>query len=286
MPTRGTYNFTVGESGDLTRVPENVALLQRLWLDGDIVDGQLGPGVTAGGNGGWHSACHLVAAGGVMRKPDNRILWLELSHASSSDSYFASVSVRSESGIQTYPVASEQGRPLVEDATLLGFVEGTSEGHISARGVNDPAERFEGWRRQDYDQSPGTTPPGGRVWEHWCTTRDISDAQPIGKSVVEGYIILASAIGGKFAPVVARGRRDYGHPRQLGAMVESGLTSPASARPFLTPMRMPRSVELVLHEATPEAGLRAAEQLTWSAELRYFMFSRKIDRWNSAPVQL
>lgn len=286
MPTRGTYNFQVDAAGKLTNDVANVALLQRLWLDAAIVDNQLGPGVRLGGNGAWHSGCHVVGAAGVMRKPDDRLLWLELSHVSEGDSYFASVSIRGESGIQTYPLSSESARSVLGDATLVGFVEGASTGRTSARGVIDPPERFEGWKRQDYDQPPGTTGAGGKVWEHWCTTRDISDGQPIGKSVVEAYIQLASVCGDTFAPVVARGRRDYYHPRQLSAMVESGLTSSTSARPFLTPMRMLPAVELTLQEATPEAGLRAAEKLTWTADPQYYMFARKIDRWNSGPVQL
>ena len=43
---------------------------------------------------------------------------------------------------------------LIQGSTLLGYIEGTSEGGISAKGIEDPSERFNGYTRQIYDLSP------------------------------------------------------------------------------------------------------------------------------------
>jgi hypothetical protein len=209
---------------------------------------------------------------------------LEISWLRVEDLYVATVSVQGVNGIETFPIQTNEGQALLDGSTLMGFVEGASQGRTSSRNVTDPSDRFEGWARQAYDQPPGSGASGGKVWEHWCTTRTITDDDRTGHSVVEAYITLVNACGDTFAPVVARGRTSYGHPVQLAALVEAGFTAAASARPLLSPMRMQPPIELLLHEATPEAGVLAAEQLRWTDDLEYYMFARRIGSWNSTPI--
>jgi hypothetical protein len=152
-----------------------VELLRDLWLDRSLIDGvDLGPGDPGDfDHGAWHVACHLVAAGGVRRAVDGRLLWLELSYDSQRDEYYASVTVREDAIIRTARLDSAAGLKMVEGSKLLGFVEGNSVGHISARGARDPADRFNGWRRQQFDKAVASDDDAGKVWEHWCTVRDI-----------------------------------------------------------------------------------------------------------------
>src|SRR5262249_57349134 len=89
-----------------------------------------------------------------------------------------------------------EGRALTEGSPLLGFVEGSSIGRTSSRHVFDGPDRFNLWRRQDFDQ-PVTSPlEGGKVWEHWCTLRDLRASNRIGLSAVTAYVSLVPAPGG------------------------------------------------------------------------------------------
>ena len=177
---------------------------------------------------------------------------------------------------------SAEGRALLRDSKVLGFVEGTSVGRVSARNVSDPPSLFNLWRRQDFDQPPGTTKDGGRVWEHWCTLRDIRPSHAIGTSVLTAYVSLVSALGDLFIPSVARGRREYGHPDQLRAMVRAGLVGRASATWDGKPDPISKEADLLFQEADEAAALKAVEQLKWSTAPQYYMFARKISGWSKA----
>lgn len=281
---RGTFDFDVSQDGDLLNVPANVDALQRLWLDRSMIDGgNLGPGNPGDfDQGAWHVACHAVAAGGVRRFRDGRVLWLELSHLPATDEYQATLTVRDGATPKTLALASTEAQALLTSSSLLGFVEGNSVGRISARGVQDPPERFNTWLRQDFDQPANSSQDGGKVWEHWCTMRDIRASQAIAMSVLRAYVALVAALGDRFVPTVARGRREFGHPKQLCAMVQAGLMSKTSAVWDTTPLPIPPSVERDLLEAQPADGLSAAEQLPWAEQPRYYMFERRISRWSRA----
>ena len=198
------------------------------------------------------------------------------------DRYFASATVRDGHSTRTLPLDSAEGRALLDGSTLLGFVEGTSVGRVSARFVADPPTLFNLWRRQDFDQPPGSEEDGGRVWEHWCTLRDIRRENAIGTSVLTAYVSLAAALGDLFIPTVARGRREYGHPLQLCAMVRAGLVGTESATWNGTPTAIPKELERLFQEADAAVSLKAAETLDWSFPPRYYMFSRKIEGWSKA----
>lgn len=283
---RGTFQFDVDNDGNLTNSAQNVEALRRLWLDRSLVDGYyLGPGDKGDfDNGAWHVGCHLAGAGGAMRSKDGRLLWLEISHHPDADDYFASVTVKTGNAARTHRLDAADGRALIADATLLGFIEGNSTGHISARGVNDPPTLFNLWRRQDFDQPVDSPDDGGKVWEHWCTLRDIRLTARIGTSVLSAYVSLAAALGDRFTPTVARGRRDYGHPDQLGALVIAGFTAKASALWDTTPVEIPAAAEKLLLDAEPAKALEAAAKLDWSKPPRYYMYARKVKSWSTTDA--
>jgi hypothetical protein len=284
VPVRGSLQFLTGDGNALLNHAINVNLLRSLWLNRKLVNGDdIGPGDPGDfDNGAWHSSCHMIGAGGVRRAADGRLIWLEVSHDRARDDYFASATLRESAGFQTVPLDSADGRTLLEGSTILGFVEGNSAGRTSARGVYDPPDRFNLWRRQDFDQ-PITSPlEGGKVWEHWCTTRDLRPAHRLGTSVLTAYVSLVAALGDLFPVAVARGRRDYGHPVQLCGLVHAGFVAEASAVWESEPLPLPAFAERLMLEAEPAKSLIAVEQLDWSKPPRYHMFARKIKSWSSA----
>jgi hypothetical protein len=284
MVQRGTLNFLVSDSGGLLDNAENIELLRRMWLDRDLIDGDdLGPGRDAGDftYGGWHSSCHLVAGRCVRQTLDGRLLLLEISHEGDRDIYYASVSVKNPGGVEHYKMDTDQGRALLENSKLLGYIEGASKGHITARGVLDTPDLFNGWLRQVYNQPANGNQDGGPVWEHWCTTRDIRTSCEVGSSVISAYISLTAAAGDLFPATVARGRKAHNHPVQLDAMITAGFTTAQSASWDTSPIPIPDAQQLLLYEATYAAALQAIEQLDWdAAEPRYYMFSRRIGSWD------
>lgn len=282
---RGKFQFEIAEDGGLINDAGNVDALRRLWLDRSLIDGDdLGPG-DAGDfdNGAWHVACHVLAAGGVRQDRSGDLLWLEISHDAVTDEYYASVSGKTGNGTATHRLESDEGQRMLSGSVLLGFVEGNSLGHISARGVLDPRDLFNLWTRQQFDQPVTSNADGGKVWEHWCTVRDIRTSHRIGGSVLTAYIGLMAALGDRFVAAVARGRRSYGHPAQLCAMVRAGLTGEAAATWNTTPHPIPEAVALKLLEARPSDELEACRLLAWeNAEPRYYMYQRKIKDWSLA----
>lgn len=91
-----------------------------------------------------------------------------------------------------------------------------------------------------------------------------------------------AALGDRFAPTVARGRRQYGHPVQLAALVHAGFTAKASALWNTTPVPIPRSIEPLLLQAEPTQALEAVGRLDWSRAPLYYMFKRRIRHWSPA----
>src|SRR5262249_22626300 len=257
---RGTYKFEVSDSGNLNNTAANVDLLRELWLDRRVITGDnLGPGDPGDfDNGAWHVACHLAAGCGVRERADGSFAWLQISHDDHADRYFASVTIIEGHKLRTVPIDSADGRILLQGSRLLGFVEGTSKGRTSVRFANDPPNLFNLWRRQDFDQPPGSAEDGGTVWEHWCTLRDIRTTHTIGTSVLTAFVSLAAALGDLFIPTVARGRREYGHPIQLRAMIDSGLVGVQSAVWDGTPVPIPSYCEAVFEDADPATALKAA----------------------------
>ena len=281
MP-RGAFQFETSDAGDISNSATNVETLRRLWLHHTLVSGNdLGPGDRGDfDNGAWHVSCHLAGAGGVRRTKAGQILWLEISHDRSRDDYFASVTVRSKKTPETSRLDSAEGRALLADSRLLGFVEGNSTGRTSARDVSDSPTLFNLWRRQDFDQPVKSREDGGKVWEHWCTLRDLRAGARMGTSVLSAYVSLVSALGDRFAATVCRGRRDYGHPIQLAALVYAGFVDRRSALWDTSPSPLTPEAELLLLEAEPGRALQAVEGLDWSKAPRYYMFRRRIKHWN------
>jgi hypothetical protein len=230
-------------------------------------------------NGAWHIACHLVAAGGVLRADDGRLLWLEVSHVGAADQYYATVTASVGTKPVTQPIASVEGQRLLQSALVLGFVEGNSVGRISARGINDSPSQFNQWRRQDFDHPAGSIQDGGRVWEHWCATRDIRSSCNVGTSVLSAYVCLVATLGDLMPALVARGRSDYAHPTQLCALAEAGFIREESALSDVRPIPLPHSAEQLLQQACPDSALEAAEALSWDEPPRYYMFQRRIGSW-------
>jgi hypothetical protein len=280
---RGALKFEVSDDGgDLINNGANVERLRQLWLDRSVINGDdLGPGDPGDfDHGAWHVACHVAGGCGVRERADGSLAWLQISHDGRADRYFASVTVLEGRYTRTVPVNSAEGRILLRKSRLLGFVEGTSLGRTSARFVNDPPDLFNLWRRQDFDQPSGSPDDGGTVWEHWCTLRDIRRTHAIGTSVLTAFVTLVAALGDGFIPTVARGRREYGHPKQLRAMVAAGLVGRQSALWEGTPTAIAAPDEAVLEEADPAASLKAATSFDWSNPPRYYMFARKIKGWS------
>jgi hypothetical protein len=278
--------FLVTASGDPLNTATNVNLLRQMWADRAVINGDdLGPGDPGDFDfGAWHSSCHLLGAGGVMRTADGRTLWLEVSHLRFRDEYFASVTVGGKAGPQTVPLDSAEGHELTDSATLLGFVEGNSTGRSSARLMFDAPDRFNLWRRQDFDRPVKSDIEGGKVWEHWCTLRDLRPTNRLGLSVLTAYVSLVAALGDQFAAAVMRGRRDYAHPKQLCAMVHFGFVGEKSAVNELTPTAIPAAQESLFLEAEPEKALAAVEKFDWAKPPKYFMFARRIKSWSSAKA--
>src|SRR5438045_689597 len=115
IPTRGTFKFEVTADGTFADSARNVNNLRALWLDRTLLKGEdLGPGDPGDfDNGGWHSSCHLLGAGGLRRTPDGRLIWLEISHDPDGDDYYCSATSRSLTSIETVRADSAEGRTLL-----------------------------------------------------------------------------------------------------------------------------------------------------------------------------
>ena len=285
MRQRGSFGFDYEASnGRILNTTQNVERLRALWLDREVVSGDdLGPGDPGDFDfGAWHVSCHLVAAGAVFREVRGQLVWIEISHNPDEDLYYPSATYDAGGDIVTKPLHSVEGKTVLSRAELLGFVEGPSQGRISARGIVDPADHFNGNPRQDYNEPIESTEEGGKVWEHWCTLRDLRPSCAIATSVLSAYVAVVAAVGNRFVAAVARGRREYGHPKQLAALVASGFISEAARKWRTQPHEIPLDAEPLFYEASPHDAVRAAQMLGSGGQPRYYMFRRKIDSWNSA----
>jgi hypothetical protein len=282
---RGTYGFEVTEGGHLRDCPENVELLRSLWSSRDQISGDLlGPGDPGDfDHGAWHVSCHLVAAGGVLRLADGSIAWVEIAHNSKDDLYYPAVTLTPNRASSTLTYDLRRVEHLLAVSQVLGFIEGTSQGRISARNAHDPPERFNRNPRQEYDQPVNSSKEGGKVWEHWCTLRDVRGSSVIATSVLQAYVTLCSHLGDPFPAFVARGRGGYGHPEQLAAMTIAGFISSEAATQVISPIPIPAPSEWLFKEGEAETALEAVRQLAWPQAPSYYMFSRRIGEWNVEP---
>lgn len=283
MPVRGTYQFEI-QDGKLVNSVENLERMRNLFQDGSIIKEHWGPGRTGDFDyGSWHCLCHLVAGSGVY-KVGTGYLWVAITHAKNVDKYLATVSYRDSNRIvKTYELISSEGRNILNQANLVGYIEGTSCGHISARNVQDLGDAFNGWKRQDYDKPVASDDIGGTVWEHYCTTRDLRPSNKVGDSVLRSYLTLVSTLGGKFVVAVLRGRRAHEHPLQLCALVKAGFILREEALWAIRPNEISKEAEDLLREARPDEALKAVAMLPWapSEEQRYYMYKRRIRSWST-----
>lgn len=285
MSTRGLINFEIDTNGHVLYTDENLEKLRLMFLDRSIIkDALLGPGDPGDfDKGSWHILCHLTAACAVFKKSDH-FIWMEISHVPLIDEYLATVTIKTDKEIvTTFPLVSEQGQEIIKDAQLLGFIEGSSQGHISARDVIDPPDKFNTCTRQEYDMDEKSLKEGGRVWEHWTITRDITTECTVGTSILKSFLAMVSNCGGALVSSVARGRKDYHHPEQLSALIHFGIIGEKDVIKDMCPIRIPQELEVILNIANPCVSVKAAKRLKWDySKLSYFMFERRIDRWSKA----
>ena len=282
MTTRGSYSFDIGPNDRLVDSSSNLEALRRLFRDGDIIGGNWGPGDEGDfDNGSWHILCHLAGGSGVL-KTSYGLAWCGITHMTTKDLYEATISFKRQGALVTVPLAGAEGKAIAQNAQCLGFIEGSSLGHISARGVDDPPEAFNKWPRQQFDQDIASEKDGGVVWEHWSTTRDLRPTSEMGTAILQAYLTLISILGGRFVAAVARGRREHNHPEQLVALVKAGVLTADEATWDILPDPIPEASQKLLYEARPSDALAAAEALLATpGSQRYFMFQRRIQRWNT-----
>jgi hypothetical protein len=282
MPTRGSYDFQINGNGAIVDNAANMEKLRKLFRDGAIVNGNFGPGNYGDfDHGSWHILCHLAAGTGVLDTASGRA-WCAITHVPASDTYRATITYRRNSSVATVPLANGEGAALPNGARCVGFIEGSSAGHIFARGVNDPPDAFNNWPRQRFDKDASSDETGGTVWELWSATRDIRSSNAIGTSVLRAYLTLVSRLGGRFVAAVARGRRVHNHPAQLVALVEAGLLTTEEATWDVMPERISGAAQDMLQEARPPDALAAAESLPFTGgRQHYFMFQRRIGHWST-----
>ena len=280
--TRGLSRFEIDRKGYIINNVNNLEKLRRLFLDRRIIhDISLGPGDKGDFDvGGWHILCHLAAGCAVFKKGKS-FLWMEISHVPIIDEYVATVTAEFQKGcISTVPLMSIRGKELIEDSRLLGFVEGSSLGRISARDVCDDKYLFNKWLRQKFDNDVNSEKKGGRVWEHWCTTRDIRKKSKIGAFVLKAYLDMVSVCGGEFVSAIARGRNHYRHPAQLMALIKYGFITEKNALIDVIPKPISKNAEKLIYTADPKKCLKAVTILKWDENsINFFMFQRSISKW-------
>lgn len=286
MPNRGLYGFEIQPNGNLADTDANFELIRRLFRDGSIIQGRYGPGNPGDFDfGSWHILCHL-AGGSAVLELDGRKAWVGILHKGFPDAYEARLVFGDGNNVSILGLKTEAGKVKGAQGSLLGFIEGSSAGHVLARGIRDPRGTYNGWLRQDFDKNVWSRKEGGTVWEHWCTTRDLRQTNVPGDSLLRSYLTLASALGGRFIAAVARGRRSHEHPLQLCALVKAGLLTADEAAWEGTPLPIPGKIQRRLYEARPAEYLNAAEGLDWprGTSPSYFMFKRCLQFWSPSSA--
>jgi len=274
-----SYSFEKNRIGRLIDNDRNLKEMQRLFLDWDIINNQGGPGTSRNDNGGWHCLCHLVAAGVACIDDNENYGWMEIGYDNRLGGYLPILAFEERGTAQISPLNTQEGRQKAASFKIWAYIEGNSKGRISAKNVIDSPQLT--WRRQKYDHSPTDllNRDGGKVWEHWCTTRDMKDPNGNGVKVLKAYLTLLSLVGGELGATVLRGRGQYGHPTHLRACVSSGLFTKEEATWNITPTEISSAVQRLLYEAEPKMSLQAIKQLARSANKAYFMFKRSIRDW-------
>jgi hypothetical protein len=284
LKTRGTYNFEFDEQDKILPNEVNFHKLRTMFLDRNLINGEfLGPGDKGDFDfGSWHILCHLTAACAVFKK-SNSYIWTEISHIPFIDKYTATVTIDSKrEAISTFPLYSTAGQEIVQGSELIGFVEGSSFGHISARDSQDDPKDFNNNLRQEYDNDVSSIKEGGRVWEHWVVTRNISELSHVGSSILLAYLEMLSICGGIYTGIVGRGRVDYHHPQQLKALEIAGLIKIEEALLDIMPKPIAQTLALKIYTANPKICIETIKYLPWDInKISYFMFQRKINNWNT-----
>jgi hypothetical protein len=284
MPKRGLYGFDTQPNGNLVDTEANFELLRKLFRDGSIIKGKFGPGNEGDFDlGSWHILCHL-AGGTAVLEANGKKIWLGLTHKGFPDAYEVSVAFRDGATVSSVGLKSDAGKEKAAQGSIRFFIEGSSCGHILARGIRDPENAYNGWPRQDFDKSVWSKAEGGTVWEHWCTTRDLRQANVPGETLLRGYLTLVSVLGGRYVAAIARGRRSHEHPLQLCALVKAGLLTEDEAAWDTAPLPIPGNVQRLLYQARPADYLKAGEELEAPSGTApyYFMFERCIKQWSPA----
>jgi hypothetical protein len=289
MEVRGSFQFEINQNGTVINNDSNFEKLRKLFLDRTLINGDsLGPGDEGDfDNGGWHVLCHL-AAGCAVFKINNLFLWMEISHIPAIDVYEPTITIETEKkDVFTFSLNSQEGILFLEKAKLIGFVEGSSLGHISAKDVKDNEIIFNKWKRQDFNMPADSKEDGGRVWEHWCTVRDLRPTATIGLSVLKSYLTILSICSGKYVSIITRGRRQYYHPEQLMALVKSGLISKEDALIDVKPKQISKDNEKIIYLSDPKKCLTAVKSMKWDEDkLSYHMFERRIKEWSKTEQVL
>jgi len=284
MTRRGSYGFEVQSDGRLADNDYNLGLLRKLFRDGAVIQNKFGPGNPGDFNhGSWHILCHL-AGGSAVIELAGRKAWIGITHKGFPDVYEAAVVFRDAGSIYVRSLKTEAGKAAAAKSELLGFIEGSSAGHVLARNIQDPEGATNGWLRQGFDHSVWNRKEGGTIWEHWCTTRDLRQVNIPCDSLLRSYLTLAATFGGLFIAALARGRRSHEHPLQLCALAKAGFLTADEAGWDSTPLPIPGRVQRLLYQARPAEYLRAVESLDCprGGGPSYFMFKRYIKHWSPA----
>lgn len=263
------------------------SVLRNLLLNWHAIDNDGGPGTTNNRRGSWHLFCHLAAAAALYRLPNRCAAWVGILYDKRKRKYVACVCRGNSTGVSVQTLKSKSGRDLIARGVWAGYLEGASRGHILDRSAVDIGDPEKDDRRQDYDQNGNSPMDGGPVWEMWTISRDIRARNRLGTSLVEAYCDLLAALGGGFAAVVERGRTEpeYGHLRQMCAMIDEGFITPAEALMDIEAIEIPTAVERLLMQATPKAFALAADALAHTQSRPcYFMYERKLSSFAKASL--
>lgn len=282
-----TYSFQRNSQDRLAESEYNLQAIRRLFLDWDIIQDDGGEGAARGDGGAWHGTCHLVAAGILGVQKNRRLAWFEVGWDKKQGRYEAQVVLEDETGIRIENITG-RGESWADEMQIVAYVEGNSCGSISNTAAVDPGNSDEIDRRQDYNRVPmDFESDGGKVWEHWCTTRDIKSSGGIGEQVLRAYLTLLAVGGTEFAATVLRGRPYCGHPAQLKACIEAGLVTKEDVSWPESPEPIPINAQLLFQYSDPFLSFAACRRLPLGNKGRqYFMFQRCLHLWQACSPPL